>query len=102
MIKCYKNLHNYEVSALDIFNDNSKFVSGGSDKIVILTDVVEGKQIGRFTGHSGKVNTVEINKDSNVIISGSYDTTVRCWDTRQSAYKPIDIIKGFKDSVTHV
>ena len=37
-----------------------------------------------------------------MIVSGSYDTTVRCWDNRANSYTPIDIIKGFKDSVSHV
>lgn len=39
MIKNYKNLHNYDVSGLEISNDNSKFITGGSDKVVIVTDV---------------------------------------------------------------
>jgi hypothetical protein len=40
MIKQYKNLHNYDVSGLTISNDNSKFVTGGGDKNIIVTDVV--------------------------------------------------------------
>jgi mitogen-activated protein kinase organizer 1 len=40
MIKNYKNLHNYDVYSLDISNDNSKFITGGGDKNVILTDVI--------------------------------------------------------------
>jgi mitogen-activated protein kinase organizer 1 len=27
---------------------------------------------------------------------------VRCWDNRNDAYHPIEIIKGFKDSVSQV
>jgi len=102
MIKHYKNLHNYDVSGLDIAKDNSKFVTGGGDKNIIVTDVVEGKTIRKFTGHNGRVNSVALNAENNVIVSASYDTTIRCWDNRANSYTPIDIIKGFKDSVSHV
>ena len=35
-------------------------------------------------------------------MSASYDTSVRLWDNRSDSYHPIDIIKGFKDSVSQV
>lgn len=102
MIKNYKNLHNYDVSGLCISTDNSKFVTGGGDKNVIVTDVAEGKTINKYCGHNGRVNSVAFNGENNVIMSASHDTTVRCWDSRANSYTPIDIIKGFKDSVSHV
>lgn len=102
MIKNYKNLHNYDIFAITINKDSSKFITGGGDKNIIVTDVVEGKTINKFMGHNGAVNSVALNETNNVIISGSYDTTVRCWDNRANSYTPIDIIKGFKDSVSHV
>lgn len=40
MIKQYKKVHNYDVYSLDISKDNSKFISGGGDKNIILTDVI--------------------------------------------------------------
>lgn len=61
MIKNYKNLHNYDVSGLEISRDNSKFVTGGGDKNVIVTEVVEGKSINKYTGHNGRVNCVTFN-----------------------------------------
>lgn len=61
LVKTYKNIHNYEISSLDINKDNSRFITGGADKIIMLTDVAEGKNISRFQGHSGKVNTVVYN-----------------------------------------
>jgi len=35
-------------------------------------------------------------------ISGSYDTTVKCWDNRSNSYEPLQTIKGFKDSISQV
>lgn len=61
MIKHYKNLHNYDVSGLDIAEDNSKFVTGGSDKNVILTDVIEGKCIKKYSGHNGRITSLVFN-----------------------------------------
>ena len=102
LVKVYKNLHNYEVTSIDISNDNSRFITGGGDRVVLLTDVLEGKNISRFQGHAGRVNSVAYNEENNVIVSGSYDTTIRCWDNRLGAHSPIDVIKGFKDSVSKV
>lgn len=102
MIMNYKNLHNYDVSSLAISSDNSKFVTGGGDRNVLLTDVAEGKFVRKYTGHTARVNSVCYNNSGNVIVSASYDTTVRCWDNRNNSYHPIEIIKGFKDSVSQV
>jgi len=40
MIKHYRNLHNYHIAGLDINKDNSKFITGGGDKLVMVTDVI--------------------------------------------------------------
>ena len=61
MIKNYKNLHNYDVYGLDIANDNTKFITGGGDKLVMLTDVIHGKYIRKYTGHTSRVNSVCFN-----------------------------------------
>lgn len=102
LIKVYKNIHNYEIASLDISNDNSRFISGGRDKVILMTDVFEGKNILKLQGHSGRINTLTFNEENNIIVSGSYDTTVRCWDNRLGSHSPIDIIKAFKDSISHV
>ena len=68
MIKSYKNIHNYDVYSLAISKDNSKFISGGGDKNIILTDVIEGKYIRKYTGHTARVNSVAFNQENNVIV----------------------------------
>lgn len=48
-----------------------------------------------------RVNCVKFNQpDSTVIISGSYDSTIRCWDCRSRSAEPIQIIDDAKDSVS--
>lgn len=68
MIKNYKNLHNYDITCLDICKDNSKFCTGGGDKLVMIMDVLNGilliiifligKQLRKFIGHNGRVNSL--------------------------------------------
>ncbi len=71
MIKQYKNVHNYDVYSLDINKDNSKFISGGGDKNIILTDVLTGKYIRKYTGHTARVNCVAFSPDNQVIVRTS-------------------------------
>ena len=42
MIKNYKNLHNYDITCIDITKDNSKFCTGSGDKLVMVIDVLHG------------------------------------------------------------
>ena len=63
----------------------------GGDKHVFMWDVGTGKVIGKWQGHDARVNTVAYY--NNVIVSGSYDGTVRCWDERSSNIKPIETMK---------
>jgi mitogen-activated protein kinase organizer 1 len=43
---------------------------------------------------------VKLNEESTVLITASYDQTVKCWDLRSSNRDPIETMKDFKDSVT--
>ena len=36
--------------------------------------------------HAGAVNCVRFNEDSSVAISGSIDSSVKCWDLRSKRY----------------
>lgn len=38
--------------------------------------------------------------DFTVLISGSYDASIRCWDTRSRSQEPIQILNEAKDSVS--
>jgi mitogen-activated protein kinase organizer 1 len=47
--------------------------------------------VDHFSGHAGTVNTVRFNEDSSVVISGSIDGSVRCWDVRSKRLEPIQV-----------
>jgi len=95
--------HGYEVLDAVAANENDKIASCGTDKTVILWDVSTGKCIRKFKGHMGAINCVKANQpDFTVLVSGSYDATVRCWDTRSKSKEPIQILNDAKDSIPSV
>ncbi|KAJ3554925.1 hypothetical protein NM688_g2852 [Phlebia brevispora] len=97
-IKVY-SAHGYEVLALSVSHDNSKFASAGGDRSVFLWDVIQGTTIRRMSGHIGKVFAVEFNDDASVLASGSYDASVRLWDLRSQSRQPIQILEDARDAV---
>ena len=65
-----------------------------------MWDVATGKVVRKFYGHEQRVNTVSFNFESTVLVTGSYDKTVRCWDCRTHTRAAIQIMDHFSDSVT--
>ena len=72
------------------------------DKIVILWDVATGQALRKYRGHLSTVNCVKFNEESTVAISGSVDTTVRCWDCRSKKPEAFQIMNDGKDSISSV
>lgn len=101
-IKTYDRLHGYEVLDIRVVSDNSKFVTCGGDGKNIFWDVATGKSIRRFRAHTGRVNTIRLNQDDSVLISGGYDKTIKCFDLRSNLRDPIETMTGFSDSVSAV
>ncbi len=95
--------HGYEVLDISVADDNARFVSGGGDRTVFLWDVATATTIRRFTGHAGRVEAVAFGGDgASVVVSGSYDSTVRLWDTKSQSTKPLMQLSEAKDSVSTV
>ncbi|ETO19231.1 G-protein beta WD-40 repeats containing protein [Reticulomyxa filosa] len=82
-------------------------LSGSCDQSVRLWDIRSGQQVQVFNGHTSEVWDVEyspfaVNNNefggySNVICSGSWDSTIRFWDVRSSK-KELYIINGKNDN----
>ncbi|KAG7380398.1 hypothetical protein PHYPSEUDO_007253 [Phytophthora pseudosyringae] len=108
LVKTYEGRHGYDVQDVAMYDaelleahDNSKFASCGRDRDVFMWDVPTAQVIRKFEGHEHSVNCVRYNADSSVLLSGSYDKTIRAWDIRaRNAYMPIQILDDFTDSVT--
>ena len=57
----------------------------------MLWDVVTGQCRLKLRGHLSRVNCLCFNEDSSVVISGSLDKSVRCWDLRAKKRDPIQV-----------
>jgi len=101
LIKTYTG-HGWEVYDLDVSNDNSRIASCGGDRLVFLWDVASGRVIRKFQGHTSRVNCIAFNQSiegatpnsevCTVLITGSYDKTVRIWDCKSNNYAPIQVL----------
>lgn len=97
------NAHGYEILSIDVNEANDRFVSTGGDKTVFFWDVQTAQTIRRFTGHAGRVNRgVFGGEGDSIIVSASFDGSVKVWDVRSTNYKPIMTFSDAKDSVTDV
>ncbi|KAF1848014.1 WD40 repeat-like protein [Cucurbitaria berberidis CBS 394.84] len=95
--------HGYEVLSIDVNEANDRFVSTGGDKTVFFWDVQTAQTVRRWTGHAGRVNRGVFGGDGDSIIAtGSFDGTVKIWDVKSNAYKPIMTLDDAKDSITDI
>eukprot|EP00158_Paraphelidium_tribonemae_P009619 Partr_v1_DN28910_c0_g1_i2_m25422 putative wd repeat len=105
LIKTYGG-HSREIHGLAIAHDNSLMASCGADRGVFLWDVTASKPYRRLQGHFQRVNCVDFGRDSTaVLVSGSFDATVRLWDARVQGSETrtaIQVLDDAKDSVTSV
>lgn len=102
-VKVYSGPHSHEVAQVAIAADNARFASCGGDRACFLWDVTTGSVTRRFEGHAQRINDcVFAGDEDTVLLTASYDRTVRCWDLRSRSREPIQILKDFRDSVTSV
>ena len=61
--------------------------TGGSDNVVRIWNWRNQAEADRMLGHTGSVAALAFDPASGVIVSGSFDTTVRVW-TRDGRHHP--------------
>ena len=98
-----------EVRSVSFSPDGRRIVSGSSDNSVQVWDANSGAQL--FTdpvfykfnglhGHKGLVESVSFSPDSQRIVSGSHDKTMRVWDAASG--KELRVLRGHEDWVMSV
>ncbi|TVY53427.1 WD repeat domain-containing protein [Lachnellula suecica] len=105
LIQTY-SAHGYEVLDIAVAQDNATFASVGGDRSVFHWDVTRAQTIRRFGGNHGhvaRINTVTFaGASDSLLISGSFDASVRIWDVKSQNMKPIMVLEEARDSVTCV
>ncbi|KAL6722149.1 Septin spn4 [Lecanora helva] len=95
--------HAYAVLSLSILPSNARFCSSGGDRQVFLWDVATARTLRRWSGHYGQVNCVDFGgEDGEVVVSGSFDATVRVWDCRSGSGKAVQVFEEAGDAVSGV
>ncbi|XP_038064299.1 CMT1A duplicated region transcript 1 protein-like [Patiria miniata] len=80
------------------YNYGSLVAIGSFDRHVRFLDVTTGHDTGPvITGHAGSVKCLYINDREGYVLSGSFDTSIRCWDVKSG--KPLKIFHGHQDTI---
>jgi len=54
----------------------------GEDLAINLWDLGSGKRIKKMTGHKASIYSLAFSAESSLLVSGSADWTMRCWDVK--------------------
>ena len=73
--------------------EGDRVISSDSSGVASLWDVAAGKELGRFVGHGGEVNSAAVDGAGQRLLTASDDGTVRMWDV--AAQRPIWRTAGF-------
>jgi WD40 repeat protein len=62
-----------------LYVGGDRLATAGSDNHVCLWDLKTGRATARMEGHTGSVAALACDKEGTLLVSGSFDTTVRVW-----------------------
>ena len=62
-----------------VFLDADRIAVGGSDNIIRVIDVATRRELQQLIGHTGSIAALDYFADSGLLVSCSFDTTVRLW-----------------------
>lgn len=54
----------------------------GEDLAINLWDLGSGRRIKQMAGHTASIYSLAFSAESNLLVSGGADWTVRCWDVK--------------------
>jgi WD40 repeat protein len=71
--------------AVAISSDGRAALSAGGDGEVRLWDLASGRELRRFTGHTGPVRSVAFSSDGRTALTAGDDATARLWEVETGA-----------------
>ena len=99
LVSSYTDGITHPVSAVS-YEEESSQVMAASGKTLVVSDLATSRTKRRLQGHMATINDVVSNE--NVILTASYDATVRIWDARSRSPEPIQVLSEATDSVVAV
>ena len=60
----------------------------GEDLAINLWDLGSGKRIKKMSGHKASIYSLAFSAESSLLVSGSADWTMRCWDVKGTGGLP--------------
>lgn len=96
--------HAYQVLSLATSTSHDHFASCGGDRAIFLWDLSNTKLLHKFEGprgHAQRVNDVTF-AGEELLVSGSYDSTVKVWDLRSRSNRAVQTMNDASDSVSAV
>ena len=64
-----------------------RFITG-EDLTINLWDLGSGKRIKKMTGHKASIYSLAFSAESSLLVSGSADWTMKCWDVKGAGGLP--------------
>jgi F-box and WD-40 domain protein 1/11 len=81
------------------FSEDSKFVwAGGNDMCIYEYDTVTGTTVRKLEGHKDLVRSLHLDNENGRMISGSYDLSIKVWDSTGKVSKPQLDLQGWTTS----
>jgi eukaryotic-like serine/threonine-protein kinase len=71
------------VRSLGFSNDGSMVAAGLIHRDIVVCSVNDGRIVGRFGGHTEAVSGVQFRPDDELLLSSSWDRTLRTWRTAE-------------------
>jgi len=85
---------------VDISADDSKIITGGNDKKVIIFDKNKETLLHTLKGHTKKITGVMFHSTQDVVFSCSADKTTKIWSASKEGYSASHTVKCHQDEVT--
>ncbi|MEK6234618.1 MAG: WD40 repeat domain-containing protein [Planctomycetales bacterium] len=63
-----------------VFCGRNRLAAGGSDNVIRVWDLLENREERRLVSHTGSVAALAYDRAGKLLISGSFDCTVRLWN----------------------
>jgi WD40 repeat protein len=101
LVRSFENLHSDTVFGVRFSPDGSKLATCAADKFMKVVNLIGGKELRSFEGHTHHVMAVDWKSDGKQLVTGGADNVLKIWDfetgdqvrTLQAAGKQITAVR---------